>query len=228
MYLIVGLGNPGAKYHNTRHNAGFFVIDKLAEFFKIESFEFENNYLYAVTDHKDADGVAKQVVLMKPLTYMNLSGKAVKEFYEKYEISRENILIVYDDVNIDLGVLRMRPNGSDGGQNGIKSVMYEMETDEIPRLRFGIKGGEEYERQRSDEGFSLADYVLSEFEEAEYEVLERTVETAKNAVLSFINSGIAETMNRFNRSTREDKKPDNETEVKPGSHPENEKENNTN
>lgn len=228
MYLIVGLGNPGAKYHNTRHNAGFFVIDKLAEFFKIESFEFENNYLYAVTDHKDADGVAKQVVLMKPLTYMNLSGKAVKEFYEKYEISRENILIVYDDVNIDLGVLRMRPNGSDGGQNGIKSVMYEMETDEIPRLRFGIKGGEEYERQRSDEGFSLADYVLSEFEEAEYEVLERTVETAKNAVLSFINSGIAETMNRFNRSIREDKKPDNETEVKPGSHPENEKENNTN
>lgn len=228
MYLIVGLGNPGAKYHNTRHNAGFFVIDKLAEFFKIESFEFENNYLYAVTDHKDADGVAKQVVLMKPLTYMNLSGKAVKEFYEKYEISRENILIVYDDVNIDLGVLRMRPNGSDGGQNGIKSVMYEMETDEIPRLRFGIKGGEEFEKQRSDEGFSLADYVLSEFEEAEYEVLERTVETAKNAVLSFINSGIAETMNRFNRSIREDKKPDNETEVKPGSHPENEKENNTN
>ena len=228
MYLIVGLGNPGAKYHNTSHNAGFFVIDKLAEFFKIESFELENNYLYAVTDHKDSQGIAKQVVLMKPLTYMNLSGKAVKEFYEKYEISKENILIIYDDVNIDLGVLRMRPNGSDGGQNGIKSVMYEMETGEIPRLRFGIKGGEEFEKQRSDEGFSLADYVLSAFEEAEYEVLERTVETAKNAVLSFINNGIADTMNRVNGSTAVISKPDNKTEEKPDTHPENEKENNSN
>lgn len=232
MYLIVGLGNPGAKYHNTRHNAGFFVIDKLAEFFKIESFEFENNYLYAVTDHKDSQGNAKQVVLMKPLTYMNLSGKAVKEFYEKYEISKENILIIYDDVNIDLGVLRMRPNGSDGGQNGIKSVMYEMETDEIPRLRFGIKGGEEFEKQRSDEGFSLADYVLSAFEEAEYEILERSVETARNAVLSFINSGIEDTMNRFNGSTPEVKKPDAKSELKPGAQTdtqsENERENNTN
>lgn len=232
MYLIVGLGNPGAKYHNTRHNAGFFVIDNLAEFFKIESFEFENNYLYAVTDHKDSQGNAKQVVLMKPLTYMNLSGEAVKEFYEKYEISKENILIIYDDVNIDLGVLRMRPNGSDGGQNGIKSVMYEMETDEIPRLRFGIKGGEEFEKQRSDEGFSLADYVLSAFEEAEYEILERSVETARNAVLSFINSGIEDTMNRFNGSTSEVKNPDAKSELKPGAktdtQSENERENNTN
>ena len=203
MYLIVGLGNPGAKYHNTRHNAGFFVIDKLAEFFKIESFEFENNYLYAVTDHKDADGITKQVVLMKPLTYMNLSGKAVKEFYEKYEISKENILIIYDDVNIDLGVLRMRPNGSDGGQNGIKSVMYEMETDEIPRLRFGIRQGEEFETLRAKEGFSLADYVLSEFEEKELEALERSVDEAKNAVISFLTLGIKDTMNLFNRNILE-------------------------
>lgn len=203
MYLIVGLGNPGAKYHNTRHNAGFFVIDKLAEFFKIESFEFENNYLYAVTDHKDAQGNTYQVVLMKPLTYMNLSGKAVRDFYEKYEVSKENILIIYDDVNIDLGVLRMRPNGSDGGQNGIKSVMYEMETEDIPRLRFGIKFGSEFDKRRSEEGFSLADYVLSEFEEEEYELLELSVEAAKDAVLSFVETGIAGTMNRFNGSVKE-------------------------
>ena len=82
MYLIVGLGNPGARYHNTRHNAGFLIIDKLAEFFKIETFEFEDNYLYAVIQIRKY----KQVVLMKPLTYMNLSGRAVKDFYEKYEI----------------------------------------------------------------------------------------------------------------------------------------------
>ena len=110
--------------------------------------------------------------------------------------------------------------------------MYEMETDEIPRLRFGIKGGEEFEKQRSDEGFSLADYVLSAFEEAEYEILERSVETARNAVLSFINSGIADTMNRFNGSTPEVKKPDAKSELKPGAQTdtqsENERENNTN
>ena len=205
MYLIAGLGKPGARYHNTRHNAGFFVIDKLAEFFKIESFEFEDNYLYAVTDHKDANGEAKQVVLMKPLTYMNLSGQAVKNFYQKYEISKENILIIYDDVNIDLGVLRMRPSGSDGGQNGIKSVMYEMETDEIPRLRFGIRSGAEFESMRLKEGFSLADYVLSGFEENELELLDISVNAAKDAALSFVESGIKETMNRFNRSVTEQK-----------------------
>ncbi len=203
MYLIVGLGNPGARYHNTRHNAGFLVIDKLAEFFKIETFEFEDNYLYAVTDFTAADKTEIQVVLMKPLTYMNLSGKAVKYFYDKYEIEKENILIVYDDVNLDLGVLRMRPSGSDGGQNGIKSIIYEMESDEIPRLRFGIRQGEEFEKLRAGEGFSLADYVLSEFEENEYEALDKTVDEAKNAVISFITLGIKDTMNLFNRNILE-------------------------
>jgi PTH1 family peptidyl-tRNA hydrolase len=203
LYLIVGLGNPGARYHNTRHNAGFFVIDKLAEFFKIESFEFEDNYLYAVIDYEAADNIVKQIVLMKPLTYMNLSGKAVKEFYDKYEISKENILIVYDDVNLDLGVLRIRPNGSDGGQNGIKSIIFEMETDEIPRLRFGVREGEDFEKLRAEEGFSLADYVLSPFEENDHEALEKTVEVSKEAVLSFINSGINDTMNLYNRNVLE-------------------------
>lgn len=200
MYLIVGLGNPGSGYHNTRHNAGFLVIDKLAEFFKIETFEFEENYLYAVTDYAVTDHKDKQVVLMKPLTYMNLSGKAVREFYERYEISKENILIVYDDVNLDLGVLRLRPNGSDGGQNGIKSVMYEMESDEISRLRFGIRQGEDFEKIKAEDGFSLADYVLSGFDENELDTLEKTVGRAKDAVLSYINIGINDTMNLFNRN----------------------------
>ncbi len=198
LYLIVGLGNPGARYHNTRHNAGFFVIDKLAEFFKIETFEIEDNYFYAVTDYKD-----KQVVLLKPLTYMNLSGKAVKEFFDKYEISKDNILIVYDDINIDLGVLRIRAGGSDGGHKGIKSVVYEMETDIIPRLRFGIRPGGDFEKIRSLEGFNLADYVLTGFHKNELESLEKVVETAKDAVLSFIDNGIQETMNSFNRNVLE-------------------------
>lgn len=207
MYLIAGLGNPGARYHYTRHNAGFLVIDKLAEFFKIESFELENNYLYAVGEIKkdiiteqpgEGSAGTLQVVLMKPLTYMNLSGEAVKFFYDKYEIDKENILIVYDDVNLDLGSLRMRPSGSDGGQNGIKSVMYSMETDEIPRLRFGIKSGDDFDKLRAEEGFSLADYVLSPFNENEQELLEKSVERAKDAVLSFVTNGIKNTMNLYN------------------------------
>lgn len=198
MYLIVGLGNPGARYHNTRHNAGFLVIDKLAEFFKIETFEIENNYLYAVTDHKDKQENISQVVLMKPLTYMNLSGEAVKYFYDKYEIEKENILIVYDDVNIELGTLRLRPSGTDGGQNGIKSIIYHMESEEIPRLRLGIKCGAEFEKLSINKDFSLADYVLSPFEENELHLFEQSIERAKDAVISFIDYGINETMNLYN------------------------------
>jgi peptidyl-tRNA hydrolase, PTH1 family len=194
VYCIAGLGNPGARYHETRHNIGFRVIDKLAEFFKIESFEFENNYLYAVSDYRE-----KQVVLLKPLTYMNSSGIALRNFYEKYEISQEKILIVYDDANIDFGTLRIRPSGSDGGQNGIKSIIYEMQTDEIPRLRVGIKNDAEFEKFRNVEDKGLADFVLSGFTDNEYETLDKLTESAKDAVISFIDDGIAETMNKFNR-----------------------------
>lgn len=198
MYLIAGLGNPGSRYHNTRHNIGFMVVDKLAELFKTESFEFEDQYLYAVSEYKE-----KQVVLLKPLTYMNASGRAVKEFYDKYEVSAENMLIVYDDANIDFGVLRLRPGGSDGGQNGIRSIIYEMETDAVPRLRVGIKNEEEFERNRSLGEYSLADFVLSGFTNKEEEHLEKVIEAAKNAVLSFITAGTPETMNLYNRNVLE-------------------------
>lgn len=198
VYCIVGLGNPGSRYHDTRHNAGFAVIDKLAEFFKINEFEFEDNYLYAVTDYKD-----KQIALMKPLTFMNLSGKAVKAFYDKYEIPLENFLIIYDDVNLDFGVLRLRPNGSDGGQNGIKSVIFELETENISRLRVGIRSPNDFEKLQNEEGFSLADYVLSGFSDKEIELLDKVAEGAKDSVLSFIDDGLADAMNRFNRNMLE-------------------------
>jgi PTH1 family peptidyl-tRNA hydrolase len=174
------------------------VIDKLAELFKTETFEFEDQYLYAVSEYKE-----KQVVLLKPLTYMNASGKAIKEFYDKYEVSAENILIVYDDVNIDFGVLRLRPEGSDGGQNGIKSIIYEMETDAIPRLRVGIRNEEEFERNRELSEYSLADFVLSEFTDKENKDVDRVVTAAKDAVLSFIETGTPETMNLYNRNVLE-------------------------
>ena len=195
VYCIVGLGNPGARYHSTRHNIGFIVIDKLAEFFKIESFEFEDNYLYAVSQYKE-----KQVVLLKPLTYMNASGLAVREFYDKYDIEAGNMLIVYDDVNLDFGVLRLRPSGTDGGQNGIKSVIFEMGTEEIPRLRIGIRFEQEFQKTGLDPDYRLADYVLSEFTDEEAENLDKVTDTARAAILSFIDEGIAGSMNEFNKN----------------------------
>lgn len=191
----MGLGNPGARYHSTRHNFGFIAIDKLAGFFKIESFELEDNYLYAVCEYKE-----KQIVLLKPLTYMNASGLAVKDFYNKYEIEAGNMLIVYDDVNLDFGVLRMRSSGTDGGQNGIKSIIYEMGTEEIPRLRVGIRNEAEFQKIGPDSDYSLADYVLSEFTDEESENLDKVIDTVQSAVLSFIDRGIAGSMNEFNKN----------------------------
>lgn len=194
VYCIVGLGNPGARYYNTRHNIGFIVIDKLAELFNIRSFTMEENYLYAITEYKE-----KQVVLMKPLTYMNASGRAVKDFYDKYEISVENMLVIYDDVNLDFGVLRLRPSGSDGGQNGIKSIIYEMETEDIPRLRIGIKNEAELENLRQNESNDLASYVLTGFTEEELKELDKIADASKDAVVSFMNDGIETAMNIHNK-----------------------------
>lgn len=195
MYLIVGLGNPGSKYFSTRHNIGFIVIDKLAEFLNIETFTLEGNYLYAEALYNE-----KQVVLFKPLTYMNASGNAVKEFYDKYEVQLDNTLIIYDDINLDFGVMRLRPSGSDGGQNGIKSVIYELETDEIPRLRVGIGNKPEIESLKAGGKFNLADYVLSEFTEDEFKHLDTVVEASRDAVLSVVDFGLKESMNRFNKN----------------------------
>ncbi len=196
MYLIAGLGNPGAKYHNTRHNIGFLAVDKLADFFRTESFQMDELCLSAPEVYRE-----NRLVLMKPLTFMNLSGRAVKEFSDKYEIPKENILIIYDDVNLPFGTLRMRPSGSDGGQKGMSSVIYEFESEGIPRLRVGIKHDEELEKVADEEGsVELVDYVLDEFSDDESKSLDTVLSAARDAVLSFIENGIAETMNSFNRN----------------------------
>ena len=191
MYLIAGLGNPGAKYFNTRHNIGFRVIDALAEYFRIESFKHEEHFLASLAEYKE-----NVVILMKPLTYMNLSGIAIKEFTDKFEIPLKNMIIVYDDVNLDFGTIRLRPSGSDGGQNGISSVIYEMQSEDIPRLRAGINNQTELEKIKS-EGGSLADYVLSEFTKEEEKALGKITEVCRDAVLCYIDKGISEAMNTF-------------------------------
>jgi peptidyl-tRNA hydrolase, PTH1 family len=186
-FCIVGLGNPDNKYFNTRHNIGFLVADKLAQFFKIQEAYLEEKYAVAVTLYKD-----KTVALLKPLTYMNLSGQAVTEFLENYDVRLDDMLIVYDDVELDFGTLRMRPSGSDGGHNGMHSIIYELITENVPRLRIGI-GSE----QNPD---YLVDYVLSEFTKEEKKNLDKILNAAKDAVLCFMDEGIEVAMNNYNRS----------------------------
>jgi PTH1 family peptidyl-tRNA hydrolase len=195
MYLIIGLGNPGTKYFNTRHNSGFMVIDKLAGLFKIRSFEQENHYLAASAEYNDND-----IILMKPVTYMNMSGTAVREFFEEYEVQLQNTLIIYDDADLNFGTIRIKPSGSGAGQKGMNSIIYEMQTEEVPRLRIGIKDEEELENFKSEDTYDLAGYVLSDFTAEEKKDLDIIIEAAKDAVLSFIGKGIKVTMNEYNRN----------------------------
>ena len=189
-HCIVGLGNPGSKYFNTRHNIGFHVIDKLAEFFNIQGFEYSENFLSAIVEYKE-----KHLMLAKPITFMNASGLAVRAIAENFGLDANRVLIVYDDANIGFGTLRLRPGGTDGGQNGIASVIYEMQTEDIPRLRVGIRNDEELEKMKKE---SLADFVLSDFTEEETQRLDEIVNKAKEAVLSYIDEGIGAAMNKFN------------------------------
>jgi len=205
-HCIVGLGNPGSKYFNTRHNIGFQVIDSLAEFFNITSFKFAENFLAAIVEYKD-----KRLMLVKPVTFMNSSGLAVKAIAENFGIEANRFLIIYDDANIGLGTLRLRPGGSDGGQNGIASVIYEMQTEDIPRLRVGIGNISEFEKMRAESGATLAEYVLSEFTEEESQHLDEIVNKAKEAVLSCIDEGIGAAMNKFNADYLADSNGENNT-----------------
>jgi PTH1 family peptidyl-tRNA hydrolase len=137
---------------------------------------------------------------MKPVTYMNMSGHAVREFFEEYEIRLDSTLIIYDDTDLDFGTIRMKANGSGGGHKGMNSVIFEMETEEVPRLRIGIKNPVELEKFKAEDSYNLSDYVLSDFTAEEKKDLKIILEAAKKAVLSFINEGVTVTMNEFNKN----------------------------
>lgn len=194
-YCIIGLGNPGIKYQHTRHNFGFMVIDKLAKFFKITAFKPEANYFISKAEHE-----GKTIILLKPASYMNLSGEAVKEFLSNYDVDLNSILVVYDDVNIDYGTIRIRPAGSDGGQNGIKSIIYELETDEFARMRMGIRVETEIEKLREKYHNHLAEYVLSKFSIDEEKNLNKMLNLGRDAALSFTEGDLKLTMNKFNKN----------------------------
>ncbi len=191
MKLIVGLGNPGLCYKNTKHNAGFWVLDKVAQAFKVSFNKRKFNALWAQGKYK-----GKSFIIVKPLTYMNLSGSSVRRFVDYFKISADDILIIFDDVSLKLGEIRLRAKGGAGGHNGMRSVIDALGTNNFARLRFGIDGS----KTRGD----LSKYVLSAFKsKEEVQVKDRTVELAVEAVLDWFNKDINFAMNRHNERRRE-------------------------
>lgn len=183
-YLIVGLGNKGAEYENTRHNVGFKVADKIAETLE-SSFNTTNFGLMAEGKHK-----GRKVFVLKPDTYMNLSGNAVKYWMQKENIPLENVLIVTDDLALPFGTLRMKGKGSDAGHNGLKNINEVLQTQNYARLRFGISADFSEGRQ--------VDYVLGTWNEEESEKLDERIEKSAKASLSFVFAGLNNTMSAFN------------------------------
>lgn len=183
-FLIVGLGNIGEKYTNTRHNIGFKIIDEVAEEYKTS---FETDKLGDVASFRFK---GRTFILLKPSTYMNLSGKAVKYWMQKENIEIDNILIVTDDLNIDFGTIRIKGKGSDGGHNGLKDIQEKLGTNKYPRFRFGV--GANYSKGRQ------VDYVLGEWNKEETSLLIERLPTSAKIITSFGTAGLANTMNAFN------------------------------
>jgi PTH1 family peptidyl-tRNA hydrolase len=184
-YLITGLGNIGAEYHETRHNIGFMVLDALA---KASNIVFDVNKRYGAIANLTLKG--RQIVLLKPSTYMNDSGKAVRYYLQKENIPVENLLVIVDDLALPFGEMRLKAEGSDGGHNGLKSINALIETQRYARLRFGI--GSDFQRGRQ------IDYVLSPFDEQDREQMPERLEMAGEIVKSFCLAGIDVTMNQYN------------------------------
>ncbi|MES2545615.1 MAG: aminoacyl-tRNA hydrolase [Bacteroidota bacterium] len=183
-FLIIGLGNIGAEYVNTRHNIGFKVLDFLA---KKESLSYETVRLGAIAKYQFK---GKSIFLLKPNTYMNLSGKAVKFWMEKENIPLENIFVITDDLNLSFGAIRIKPKGSDGGHNGLKSINFELNTQNYNRFRFGIS--DEFKKGRQ------VDYVLGEWNDEEKAKLPERLEIASEIIKSFAAAGLENTMTQFN------------------------------
>ena len=192
--LVVGLGNPGSKYERTRHNYGFWVIDELARRFGAEAEEVCRSRVFA-GNRLDTEGVESAFDLAQPLTYMNRSGLAVRCLAQRFGYDPEHILVVYDEVALPLGTQRLRGRGSPAGHRGLESVLENLRTDEVPRLRLGIAGAE----ARTE----LADFVLSPFDSSELELVENCIQWAADACESWLGQGLQNTMNRFNGAFQE-------------------------
>lgn len=183
-YLIVGLGNPGPKYAETRHNIGFKVLENLAH-------KNDASFVSAKLADKSSFSVkGRNFILIKPTTFMNLSGKALKHWMTKENIPLENVLVITDDLNLSFGTIRLKTKGSNGGHNGLKDIQDKLQTTNYARLRFGIS--DDFAKGRQ------VDYVLGEWSEFERASLEERIQMASDAVISFALAGPQNTMNQFN------------------------------
>lgn len=185
MYLIAGLGNPEEEYGKTRHNMGFNTINKIANKYniKVNKTKFEGLYESTIIENQ-------KVILLKPQTYMNLSGQCIKQFVDFYKIENDKILVIYDDIDTEKGKIRIRKKGSSGGHNGIKSIINCLGTEEFPRIRIGI-GSPKFKED-------MINYVIGSISKEEQEELDKGVEQAKEAVIEILKNGIDSAMNKFN------------------------------
>lgn len=184
MKIVVGLGNPGKEYKNTRHNVGFKVVEEIASRYSIEK---EESKFDAIIGHIRVGG--EKVLLVKPLTYMNLSGKAVQPIMHWYKLDLDDLIVLYDDMDLEAGVLRIRKKGGSGGHNGIASIVDRLASRDFPRLRVGIGRPDNRE---------AVNWVLGKFNSEESETFEIAVKKAADAVEHWIQNGIDEAMNTYN------------------------------
>lgn len=189
MYIIVGLGNPKAQYAATRHNIGFDAVKRIAE---------DNNISMDFNKHKAICGKGyiqgEKVILAMPQTFMNLSGESVRELVDYYKVDLDEIIVIYDDISLDVGKLRIRPRGSAGGHNGMKNIIQHLGCQEFPRIRIGVGD--------KPRGWDLADYVLSRFPKEEEALVQDGLSEASKACEMMITDGIEAAMNQFNRAKK--------------------------
>ena len=183
MFLIVGLGNPGSQYEDTRHNIGFKVVDNIAKEYNIE---INRQKFKGMCGEGFING--EKVILLKPTTYMNLSGESVREVVDFYKLSNEDILVIYDDISLDVGRLRIREKGSAGGHNGIKSIIAHLGTDVFPRIKVGV----------GQPNVDLVNYVLGKFTKEEMEVLSESIDASTKAAKEIIGIDVKTAMNIYN------------------------------
>lgn len=185
MYCLVGLGNPGARYAETRHNVGFLVVDLLAERHQVAVTRDRHRALFG-----RGKVAGEDALLVKPQTFMNDSGDAVGRVVMYYRLQPADVLLIYDDINLDLGVMRLRRGGSDGGHKGVRSVIHYLDTDQVPRLRLGVG--------HPPQGSDAINYVLSPFARSEMDRVREMIEDAADAVTMVLREGLEVAMNKFN------------------------------
>ena len=197
MYIIVGLGNPGKQYENTRHNMGFLAVDLLAEKYNIEVNKIKFKALVG-----EGRIAGQKVLLVKPQTYMNLSGEAVRQAMDFYKIDPEELIVIYDDIDIPTGTFRIRKKGSPGTHNGMRNIFQHIQTNDFPRIRVGIGSGKKA---------NLAGYVTGGISKSEQEILADVLKNSADAAACIIEKGIDKAMNEYNVRPNKEKKEKNGT-----------------